>query len=74
MLQSMKTRSTRKVGDEGDVLTGAPSESKSASIASEPFHADCTSWPICSSIVLTTSMLNSLSSATRMRSERSACL
>ena len=42
-------------------------------MASLPFHAHSTVWPIWVSIVLTTSMLNSLSSATRMRSERSEC-
>ena len=42
-------------------------------MASLPFHAHSTVWPIWVSIVLTTSMLNSLSSATKMRSERSEC-
>ena len=40
---------------------------KSFSMASLPFHAHSTEWPIWVSIVLTTSMLNSLSSTIRMR-------
>ena len=45
---------------------------KSFSMASLPFHAHSTLWPIWVSIVLTTSMLNSLSSATRIRAARAS--